>query len=245
MKLNHASLLLVSLFFSLTLLNRVRAEDVPPAPANHLYDPDFLLTRETTENLGAALDNVEAKDGIVIYLAIFTETPRLIDETAQDLNDAWNQSGYGVVIAFAPRRREVRVLPSPQLSLLARPDALSEVFRRAAEHGLVTGDYSTAAREGTAALLRKLHELREDGTATAKSWRPSRPWQLAALCGCVLLGLAFLWFVIRIWRRSNLFDHSYRFPVARTPAPFRLGAKRCGGLMATLDPPKPLKPEDV
>ncbi len=247
-KWTRLSPLLVRLLLTALCLGWARAEDLPPAPANQIYDPDFLITREATDQIAKVLAAFGTAQETTVYLAVFTQMPHLIEETAQDLNQAWDQSGYGVVIIFAPRRQEARVLPSPQLSLLVRPDALTATFQKAAEHGMKLGDYSLAAEEGTGAVLKQVRDLLAEAGAGPQTapWRLTRPWLLGGLGLCAVLGLLVLWIAVRIWRRSNLFDNSYRFPVASTPAPRRFGANRCGGLMATLDPPPaPLKAKDV
>lgn len=240
--------LLVRLVAGALMLGCVFAQTLPRRPANHLYDPDYLLSNDATEKLRSALKKFETTQGVTVYLALFTKTPRLIDETAQNLNQAWNQSGLGVIITFAPLQREARVLPSPQLSLRAQPDALTAIFLQGAKRGLDRGDHSIAAGEGTRAIMEELHDLRAKMAAAApenRSWRPGRAWLLTGLGVGGLIGLAFLWLATRVWRRANLFGNSYRFRVVTTPAPERFGAKRCGGLMATLDWRAPRKTKDV
>ncbi|MGI8432780.1 MAG: TPM domain-containing protein [Chthoniobacterales bacterium] len=230
--------LLVRLGAGALLLGRVLAQDLPPRPAHYLYDPDFLLSKDATEKLSSALKKFKTTQGITVYLALFTKTPRPIEETSQDLNQAWNQSGLGVVITFAPRAREARVVSSPQLSLRAQPDALTAIFLEGAKRGLERGDDSIAAGEGTGAVMKELHDLRAQMAGAApetKSWRPGRAWLLAGLGVGGLGGLAFLWLAARAWQQANLFGNSYRFRVVTTPVPERFGAKRCGGLMATLE----------
>lgn len=218
------------------MLGSVFGDELPPAPSGQVYDPDFLLSKVATADLSKSLTNFAATQELTVYLAVFTKTPRLSDETAKDLNQAWDQSGLGAVITFSPRRREAKVLPSPQLSLTTRASDLTATFLKGAQSGLDRGNDSLAAQEGTAALLRQLREIRAETAAVpVKKWRLGRLWLLTGFGVAGLVGLAFLWSAARVWRRSNLFDHSYRFPVATTPAPLRFGAQRCGGLMATLN----------
>jgi uncharacterized membrane protein YgcG len=217
--------------------------DLPAPPANHLYDPDFLLSKQAASDLGEQLPAFAQRSDVSIYLAIYTATPRPIEETAEEVNQAWNQSGYGVVIVFAPRRGESRVLPSPQLSLLENAEQLSALFRDAAQKELVRGDYSAAASSGAAALMKRLQDVDARSEAPAKpSWTPTRGEKLLGAAGVVLAGLIFLAVALRVWRAANLFDHSYRFPVPTEPASLRFGGRRCGGLLATSKFPVPREP---
>src|SRR5450432_1713512 len=128
-------------------LHLATASDVPPAPTDHIYDPDFLISRKVSTPLSEQLESFEAKNQLTVTLAVFTATPRLIEEFAAEFNTAWNETGYGVVIVFSPPRREARVLPSPQLSLADDADRLTQVFLNAAKPALDRGDYSAAANE--------------------------------------------------------------------------------------------------
>ena len=150
--------LFVRLLAGALMLGRVFAQDRPPIPANHLYDPDYLLSQDATEELRSALEKFETTQSITVYLAVFTKTPRLIEETAHNLNQVWNQSGLGVVITFAPLQREARVLPSPQLSLGEEPAALTAIFLRGAKR---TGPGRRLDRSGggTDAIVEELHDL--------------------------------------------------------------------------------------
>lgn len=232
-------LLIVRLMFLALFLGGGRfssAGEPPAAPANQLYDPDLLLSSQATADLSQQLKDFQAKANVVIYLAIYTVPPGPIEETARTLNQAWNQTGYGVVIAFAPRRRELRVLPSPQLSLLENADGLTEVFRKAAQPGLARGDDAAAAASGVAGLRRRLGDLdRRLAPPAPLTWRPSRGMLLLILAGLALAGLALLWFALRVLRRANVFDHSYRLPEPTAPAALRFGGRRCGGHQATSD----------
>ena len=222
------------------------AADFPPAPEGHIYDPDFLLTRQRSTELTDALAKFETQNGIAVYLAIFTATSRLIEETATDLNQSWNQSGSGVVIVFAPPRQKARVLPSPQLSLIADGDQLTNIFSAAARRALGRGDFSAAAADGTAAVLKNLRDAKERSSApTEPPWRLSRKWMLLILAALAVVGGAFLWIAARVWRVANLFDHRYRFPGLAAPAAMRFGATRCGGQMATISFREKLKAKDV
>jgi uncharacterized membrane protein YgcG len=210
------------------------AADFPSAPESRIYDPDFLLTRQRSTEMTGALSKFETQNGIAVYLAIFTTTPRLIEETATDLNQSWNQSGSGVVIVFAPSRKEARVLASPQLSLVAASDELTKVFRGAIRRALDRGDFSTAAADGTAAVLKSLREAKERMSMSEEpAWRLSRKWMLLILAALAAVGGAFLWIAARVWRAANLFDHRYHFPTTG-PAALRFGGQRCGGQMATM-----------
>lgn len=236
MNRSRIALLLVRLLFfgwPLGLQGSLGAEP-PPAPANHLYDPDFLLSRTATSDLSKQLKRFEQSSDVKIYLALYTTPPRPIEETAQDLNQAWNQSGYGALIAFAPHRAESRVLPSPQLSLIEDADRLSAIFRDAAQPGMTRGDDSAAAVSGVEALMKRLGGTERRLTPPPKArWHLTRLEILLLLAGLALAGLVFLWFAARVWRAANLFGHSYRFPDPPKPAMLRLGGRRCGGRLAT------------
>ena len=221
----------------------VTAAELPPAPESHIYDPDFLLTRERSTEMTGALSKFETQNHIAVYLALFTATPRLIEETATDLNQSWNQSGSGAVIVFAPARKEAKVLPSPQLSLVIAGDQLTKTFGDAAKNALERGDFSAAAADGTAAVLKTLRATNEQ--TPEEPWRPSRKWILFVLAALALIGGAFLWNAARVWRTANLFDHRYRFPAPARPAAMRFGAIRCGGQMATISFREKLKAKDV
>ncbi|MBA3960717.1 MAG: hypothetical protein H0X40_02295 [Chthoniobacterales bacterium] len=239
-------LLLLAAAFTLLLSGARAADPRPDIPDNRIYDPDFLLTREGTRELAAALDKFHTQTGWTIYLAVFGTPSRLMAETAQDLNEAWNQSGFGVVVTFLPRSADVRVLPSPQLSLVTGGESLGAVFRGATRRGVARGDYSLAAKDGAAALMKDLTALRTQTTNQPKtSRRPSRLWLLILAAAIALGGLGFLWRAVRVWMSANLFDHSYRFPVPNEPVPQRFGAPRCGGLMAAIIFREGSKAEDV
>ncbi len=204
------------------------------APANQLYDPDLLLSPQATTEFSRQLKDFQAKARVVIYLAIYSSPPGPIEETVQTLNQAWNQTGYGVVIAFAPRRHELRVLPSPQLSLLENADGLTEVFRKAAQADLARGDDAAAAASGVAGLTRRLGDLeRRLGPPAQPAWRLTRGMLLLILAGLALAGLALFWCALRVLRTANVFDHSYRFPEPTAPVALRFGGRRCGGRLAT------------
>ena len=210
--------------------------EAPVAPPNQIYDPDLLLSRPAAADLSHKLKDFQDKSGVAIYVALYTTPPGLIDEIAQTLNVAWNQTGYGVVIAFAPRRHQLRVLPSPQLSLLESRDGLTEVFSRAAQSDLARGDDAAAAARGVDALMRRLGDVpRRLAPAKLPSWRPSRAMLLLIVAGLALGGLALLWFALRVLRAANVFDHSYRLPASKAPAALRFGGRRCGGRLATND----------
>lgn len=212
------------------------ADEPPAAPANQLYDPDFLLPRQITDDLSQRLKDFQTKSDVTIYLAIYTTPPGVIREMAQSLNEAWNQSGWGVVVVFAPRRHELRVLPSPELSLLEDGDGLTEVFQKGAQADLLRGDDAAAAASGAAALMRRLRDVESRlAPPPEPAWRPTRATLLLVLAGLALGGLTLLWFALRVLRAANLFDHSYRFPEPTAPAALRFGGKRCGGRLATSD----------
>ncbi len=228
--------LFCSLLSSVALSFGAELPLIPSAPANHIYDPDFLLSKKASADLSHELAAFEEKSDVTIYLALYTATPRLIEETAEDLNQAWNQAGYGAVVVFAPRRPESRVLPSPELSLLEDADKLSVTFGKAAQAGLARGDYSAAAASGVEALMKRLADVDARVAPPSKTaWHPTRGQLLMLFAGLALAGVAFLAFAARIWRSANLFDHSYQFPVPTAPAPLRFGGRRCGGHMATID----------
>jgi hypothetical protein len=70
-----------------------------------------------------------------------------------------------------------------------------------------------------------------------KLMRPPRKpiplrWKIAIVLGALAVGSTSLWFALRVWRKSNLFDREYHFPRLATAA-LRLGAVRSGGHMAT------------
>ncbi|MEO6872745.1 MAG: TPM domain-containing protein [Chthoniobacterales bacterium] len=230
----------------LLLIASGRAADIPRAPGNHVYDPDFLVTREATGEISNELTKFQTSDDMSVYLAVLSATSQLIEETAEQLNQAWDQSGYGVAIVFVPREREARVGPSPQFSLVVTAEKLSTTFRRASLPALKRGDDSAAARDGTHALLKHLAAVRVlHVEPQATPFRLTRGWWLAILgCG-TLAGLVLLWFAARHWRQANLFGHRYRFPEATTPAALCFGATRCGGRMATMRFRASLKSEDV
>ncbi len=222
------------------------AAETPEAPADHIYDPDFLITRQASFQMSQSFAELGTKGNMTVYLAAFTSPPKLIDETSDDLNQAWNQSGYGVTITFVPRDGEARVLPSPQLSLVEGPAHLTEIFKRAARAGLDRGDYSAAAQAGAQAVVQRLTEVREEMAAPAKSrWHLSRRWILGILAVFALAGAIFLWNASRVWRAANLWDRRYRLPAPVGPPALRLGGTRSGGQMATIDFRRPLKAEDV
>lgn len=247
MKRRNFSLLVRHFLLVLACLSSLRAGELPPAPADHIYDPDFLISRKVSTDLSVGLDRFQAQNNITVYLALFSSPQQLISETAAALNQTWNQSGYGVVIAFAPPRREVRVLPSPQLSLEQDGDALTKIFRDAAQRALARGDYSAAAVDGTAAVMQKLIEERSHATAPAgdTAWHPGRASLFVILAAVALAGLAVMWVLAGVWRSANLFDRRYRFPEPKEPVAFRFGATRCGGQMATINFGAPLKAKDV
>jgi hypothetical protein len=62
---------------------------------------------------------------------------------------------------------------------------------------------------------------------------PPRGLKIAIVAALLAIALVVLAFSVRAWRVGNLFDREYRFPVATTIA-VRLGARRCGGCMATI-----------
>lgn len=61
-----------------------------------------------------------------------------------------------------------------------------------------------------------------------------RSLKIAIAVALLTIALVVLVFSVRAWRVSNLFDREYRFPDAATIA-VRLGAKRSGGCMATIN----------
>jgi hypothetical protein len=75
------------------------------------------------------------------------------------------------------------------------------------------------------------------GVAATLLSEPITPgWKIACAIFAVLVVAAFaaaLYFAVRAWRSSSLFDRQYRFPdVSDTPV--RLGAPKSGGCMAIL-----------
>ena len=58
--------LLVRLLAGALMLGRVLAQDLPPMPAHHLYDPDFLLSKDATEKLSSALTKFETTQGVTV-----------------------------------------------------------------------------------------------------------------------------------------------------------------------------------
>jgi hypothetical protein len=56
---------------------------------------------------------------------------------------------------------------------------------------------------------------------------------IAIVAVLILAGLVVLAFSVRAWLASNLFDREYQFPPVTSVAT-RLGAKRTGGCMATI-----------
>ncbi|MGH7935893.1 MAG: TPM domain-containing protein [Chthoniobacterales bacterium] len=212
-----------------------RAADFPPAPRNHIYDPDFLISQRASAQMSQSFTEFQASDGVAIYLAVFTNPPDPISETAIKLNQAWNQSSYGVIIAFSPGQQEVRVVPSPQLSLAENADHLTGIFRAAARPALARGDYSGAASDGTKALIKRLHEVRQELESPGeKGWQLTQGWALTILAILLVAGAIFLFIAARIWRSANLFDRRYAFPKPDEPVAKRFGGARCGGQMATI-----------
>lgn len=237
---------LLLLFSAGASLHLSLGADLPLAPPNHIYDPDFLLSSKGSAELSRTLVSFEQNSDVAINLAVYTATPRVLGETAQDLNEAWNQTGYGVVVVFAPRPRESRVVPSPELSLLEDADHLSATFRDAAAPGLAQGDYTTAAAAGVEALMKRLGDIENRLAPPPKpAWRPTRREMILIGAGLALGALTFLWIAARIWRTANLFDHSYRFAEPTAPATLRFGGRRCGGRMATSEFRAPLKSKDA
>lgn len=224
-----------------------RAAEIPPAPPNHIYDPDFLLTRQVTLQLAGTLSEMQAKSDLAVYLAIYTTAPGAIDETARNLSQAWNQSGYGVLVVFVPSQQQARVIPSPQLSLVANAAQLTKVFQDATLPDLAHGDYSSAAAAGTAAISKALETAQAQAAAPPVKplWHLSRKWIFAIFDATVLAGLVFFWVASRVWRSANLFDYRYRFLDSAEPAALRFGGARCGGQMATMNFRAPLKAKDV
>jgi len=74
--------------------------------------------------------------------------------------------------------------------------------------------------------------------AFAQPHAPRKPiplqWKLAIVAGTLIVSLGVLRFASRAWRKWNLFDRQYRFPVQENVAP-RLGGTRSGGCTATID----------
>ena len=237
---------LIFLALVLTVLV-VRAAEIPPAPPNHIYDPDFLITRQVTIQLAGTLSEMQAKSDLAVYLAIYTNAPGLIDETARDLSQAWNQSGYGVVVVFVPSQQRARVVPSPQLSLEANAAQLTKIFQDATVSDLAHGDYSAAAAAGTAAISEALEKAQAKAAAPPEKplFHLSRKWIFAIFDVTVLAGLVFFWVASRVWRSANLFDYRYRFAGSDETAALRFGGARCGGQMATMNFRAPLKAKDV
>lgn len=62
----------------------------------------------------------------------------------------------------------------------------------------------------------------------------SRSWKIAIVSAAIVMCLVALAFSVRAWRASNLFDREYRFPAVISGAT-RLGGKRTGGCMATIN----------
>ncbi len=73
--------------------------------------------------------------------------------------------------------------------------------------------------------------------AFAQPRAPRKPiplqWKLAAVAGVLVVSLGVLRRASRSWRKWNLFDRQYRFPI-REVAP-RLGGTRSGGCTATIE----------
>ena len=222
------------------------AAGFPPAPRNHIYDPDFLITQRASAQISQSLAQFQASDGVTIYLAVFTKPPDPISETAIELNQAWNQSGYGVIVAFSPAQQEMRVVPSPQLSLAEDADHLTGIFRAAIRPALARGDYSAAASDGAQALMKRLHEVRQElESPAAKSWQLTRGWALTILAILLVAGAIFLFIAARIWRSANLFDRRYSFPKPDEPPAKRFGGARCGGQTATIRFGESLEAKDL
>ncbi len=57
--------------------------DLPPAPPNHIYDPDFLLSIKGSAELSQRLVSFQQNSDVAINLAVYTATPRIVGETAQ------------------------------------------------------------------------------------------------------------------------------------------------------------------
>ncbi|HEY1769330.1 MAG TPA: TPM domain-containing protein [Chthoniobacterales bacterium] len=237
----------LSLICALALPLGAVAEEIPPAPANHIYDPDFFITRELTAQLSAKLLQFQTSEDFAVYLAVYTTTPGVIGETAAELNSAWDQSGYGVVIVFVPQKGAAYVQPSPQLSLVENADHLTKVFLDAARSRIAFGDYAGAALSGTQEALKSLHETHQRllGPPEKPWWQLSRGWLLTIFTVAVLLAVIFLRSSARAWRSANLFDHSYRFREPDEPARLRFGGMRSGGTMATITFRAPLKSKDI
>ena len=80
----------------------------------------------------------------------------------------------------------------------------------------------------------------------------ARGWKIAGALLVVSAAGVGLYFAIRSWRFSNLFDRQYVFPPAKE-ASLRLGGGRSGGCMATIaiaaptetGPVTPQKPEET
>ena len=247
MKRRTFSLLVRQFLLAFVYLSGLHADELPPAPVDHIYDPDFLMSRKVSTDLSVGLNRFQSQNDITIYLALFSSPPQLIGETAAALNQAWNQSGYGAVIAFSPPRREACVLPSPQLSLEEDGAALTKIFRDAAQRALARGDYSAASVDGTAAVMQRLLEVRSRANAPVAEtgWHPRRSVWLAILAAVAFAGVAVLWVLAGVWHSANLFDHRYRFPEPKEPVALRFGATRCGGQMATINFGALLKAKDV
>ena len=62
----------------------------------------------------------------------------------------------------------------------------------------------------------------------------ARGWKIAGALLVVSAAGVGLYFAIRSWRFSNLFDRQYVFPPAKEATP-RVGGGRSGGCMATID----------
>jgi hypothetical protein len=62
----------------------------------------------------------------------------------------------------------------------------------------------------------------------------SRSWKIAIVSAAIVTCLVAFAFSVRAWRAGNLFDREYRFP-AVISGPIRLGGKRTGGCMATIN----------
>jgi uncharacterized membrane protein YgcG len=237
----------LNLICALVLPLSAIAQEASPAPANHIYDPDFFITRDLTAQLSAKLLQFQNSEDSAVYLAVYTTTPGTIEETAAQLNAAWNQSGLGVVIVFVPQKSAAYVQVSPQLSLVENADHLTKVFLDAARSRMAFGDYAGAALSGAQEVLKALHEARQRLLAPPQKpwWQLSRGWLLALFAVAVLLAAIFLRSSARAWRSANLFDHSYRFPEPDEPARLRFGGMRSGGTMATITFRAPLKSKDI
>jgi len=79
--------------------------------------------------------------------------------------------------------------------------------------------------------------------------KPGKPIPIQWIVGGIAFALVVVGIVLyrsaRAWRSSNLFDRQYRFPVS-DKVDLRLGAKKCGGYMATIrfEPQTPPKREN-